>query len=172
MKKIFFTGLFILFVLQGAFSQKMNKVVKDPMLHRDVLVGYCNRNGLEHGLFSQWFNSEYNNYRPDAKTVNEIAKKVNKTHITVVFGSWCGDSKMQTGRFYKILDEAGFQENNLKTIAVLRSIKAGDVDVSALNIQRVPTFIVYYQDKEIGRIVESPKVSLEADLEAILKKVK
>ena len=171
MKKLFFTGLFLLFVMQGAFAQKLNKVVKDPVLHRDVLEGRCTRNGLEHSIFNEWFTVQYNNYHPDKKIVDTLAKKINKTRMTIVFGSWCGDSKMQVGRFYKILDEAGYKHHP-KIIAVTRSFKAGKTDISGLHIQRIPTFIIYYHDKEIGRIVESPKVSLEADLAAILEKIK
>ncbi len=172
MKKLFIAGLMLIFALPGAFAQKSNKVVMDPILHRDVMVGTCTRNGLENGIFGQWFNAEYKNYHPDATLIKTIAKTINKTNITIVFGSWCGDSKMQVGRFFKILDKAGFDESHLKTIAVFRSLKAGDTDISGLHIRRIPTFIVYYQGKETGRIVESPRVSLEADLAAILKKIK
>ena len=38
------------------------------------------------------------------------------------------------------------------------------------NIHRVPTFIFLHGNKEIGRIVESPVVSLEKDMIAILEK--
>lgn len=172
MKKILIAGLLLVFVLQGVFAQKANKVVMDPVLHSDVLAGLCTRNGLEHGIFSRWFNEEYKNYHPGSTVIKEIAKKINKTTITIVFGSWCGDSKMQVGRFYKVLDKAGFDGSHLKIIAVLRSIKAGDMDISGLHIRRIPTFIVFYHGKEAGRIVESPAVSLEADLAAILNKIK
>ena len=172
MKKILIAGLLLIFVLPGAFAQKTNKVVMDPTLHSDVLVGLCTRNGLEHGIFSRWFNEEYKNYHPDTTVIKKIAKKINKTTITIVFGSWCGDSKMQVGRFYKVLDDAGFNDSHLKNIAVLRSKKAGSLDISDLRIQRVPTFIVSFHGKEVGRIVESPRVSLEADLAVILNKIK
>ncbi|GMT45929.1 MAG: hypothetical protein IEMM0006_1761 [bacterium] len=172
MKKILIAGLLLVFILPGAFAQKTNKVVIDPTLQSDVLVGLYTRNELEHGIFSRWFNKEYKDYHPDATAVKEIAKKINKTTITIVFGSWCGDSRMQVGRFYKVLDDAGFDTGHVKNIAVLRSLKAGDTDISGLHIRRVPTFIISYQGKEIGRIVESPKVSLEADLATILNKIK
>ncbi len=172
MKKIFIAGLLLVFALPGAFAQKANKVVVDPVLHRKVLVGNCTRNGLEHGIFSQWFNKEYKDYHPDKTAIHAIEKKVKNTSVTIVFGSWCGDSKMQVGRFYKIMDEAGFDSSQIKAIAVLRSLKAGEVDISGLHIRRIPTFIIYYKGKEAGRIVESPRVSLEADLVSIIKKVK
>ncbi len=172
MKKILLAGLFLAFVFQSAFGQNVNKVVVDPILHSNVIVGPCSRNGLEHGIFSRYFNEEYNSYHPDATAVKAIAKKINKTTITIVFGSWCGDSRMQVGRFYKVLEDAGFDNSHVKNIAVLRSLKAGSTNISGLHIRRVPTFIISYQGKEIGRIVESPKVSLEADLAAIVNKIK
>jgi len=33
----------------------------------------------------------------------------------------------------------------------------------------VPTFIVFYKNKEVGRIVENPKISLERDLLQLLQ---
>ena len=172
MKKILLAGLFLAFAFQGVFAQNVNKVVVDPLLHSNVLVGPCTLNGLEHGIFSRWFNEEYNSYHPDATAIKAIAKKINKTTITIVFGSWCGDSRMQVGRFYKVLDDAGFDGSQVKNIAVLRSLKAGNTDISGLHIRRIPTFIISYKGKEIGRIVESPRVSLEADLASIINKIK
>ncbi len=172
MKKMLIAGLFLIFILPEAFAQKTNKIIMDPALHSDVLVGTCTRSGLEHGIFSRWFNEEYKNYHPNATAVKEIAKRINKTTITIVFGSWCSDSKKQVGRFYKVLEDAGFNDSHVKNIAVLRSLKAGNPDISDLHIQRVPTFIVSYHGKEVGRIVESPRVSLEADLAAILSNIR
>ncbi len=171
MKKLFLVVLVLAFAGQGAWAQKENKVITDPVLHRDVLVGKCTRQGLEQGIFAPWFNAQYKNYHPDKSKCKAIGQKINSTEITVVFGSWCGDSKMQVGRFFKILDASGYR-HKVKLIAVTRRLKAGNVDIAPLNIRRIPTFIIYDQGKEIGRIVESPKTTLEGDLAAILTKVK
>jgi len=42
------------------------------------------------------------------------------------------------------------------------------MDISALKIERVPTFIVYDGIKELGRIIETPAETLEEDLLMIL----
>ena len=76
------------------------------------------------------------------------------------------------GRFFKILDETGYKEKNLTIIGVDRTKNALSVNIENLNIERVPTFIVFQDGKELGRIVESPKKSLEEDLWKIVKKVK
>ncbi len=171
MKKCIVGFLFVVFAWQGTFAQKENKVITDPVLHRDVMVGMCTRQGLEQGIFAPWFNAQYKNYHPDPSKLEAIMPKINKTQITVVFGSWCGDSKMQVGRFFKILDASGYKKK-VKIIAVTRRLKAGSVDITALNIRRIPTFVIYYRGEEVGRIVESPKTTLEGDLAAILDKMK
>ena len=75
------------------------------------------------------------------------------------------------GRFYKILDETGYKEINLTVIGVNRDKNALSVNIENLDVELVPTFIVYQNDKELGRIVESPRKSLEDDLWKIVKRV-
>lgn len=171
-KKLLFITAFSLLFSVTAFAQEVNKVISDPMMGTKVMVGPCNMTGLKTGIFAPWFNYQYKSYKPDAKVVNAIRKKLDKTHITLVFGSWCGDSKMQVGRFYKILQESGYNPENVKLIAVDRALKAPGMNIKNLHIRRIPTFIVSRHGKELGRIVESPKKSLEKDLQNILKKSK
>lgn len=171
-KQFLITLSLVLTLSSAAYSQHQNKVVKDSRLNRDVLVGICNNKGLQGPLFGTYFNQQYNNYKPDQKKIDLLKQNLNKTRITIVFGSWCGDSKMQVGRFYKILDETGFNHTRLTTIAVDRSIHAGTMNIKNLNIHRIPTFIVYYKGKEMGRIIESPNTSLENDLWEIVRKIK
>ncbi len=170
-KKLLFTTVFSLLFFITAFSQKVNCVVKDSRTNANILAGPCNLNGLKKGIFAPWFNYQYKTYSPDSKVINNINNKLDKTHIIVVFGSWCGDSKMQVGRFYKILNDAGFNLKNIKAIAVDHALKAPGMDISKLKIKRIPTFIVYHKGEEIGRIVESPKTTLEKDLKNILRKI-
>ena len=178
-KQILFTFAFLFVLVLSATAQDdsyhkpLNQVVKDKSIGQDILLGPCNEMGLKtNSLFAPAFNIEYNGYKPDAQVINSIKKELRKTRITVVFGSWCGDSKLQVGRFYKILDEAGYPGKYVTALAVNRKLKAVGTKVDRLNIHRVPTFIVNYRGKEIGRIVESPKTSLEGDLANILKQIK
>ena len=170
-KLLFFVAFSLLFSVTAFSQQKVNHIIKDPQMGRNVLAGPCNFYGLKTtDLFAPWFNYQYKSYKPDAKVVGAIKKKLDKTHITVVFGSWCGDSKMQVGRFYKILTDAGYNLKNVKAIAVDRAKKVPGMDIKHLHIRLVPTFIVYRHGKELGRIVESPKKTLEKDLQHILRK--
>ena len=71
--------------------------------------------------------------------------------------------------FYKVLNEAGYNDKRVKVIAVNKRKEAILVDINDLNIERVPTMIIYKDDKEVGRIIESPKKSHEQDLWKIIR---
>ncbi len=164
----------ITFLLASSFAigQSKNTIIRDPKLNKNVLIGYCNRQGLKQGLFGKYFETQYTAYKPSDALLNKLRKKINKTQITIVFGSWCSDSEIQVPRFYKILDKVGYNEKNLTLIAVDRSMNALIVDVKDLNLKKIPLFIIYENGEELGRITESPKKTLEKDLLEILKKVK
>ena len=79
-------------------------------------------------------------------------------------GTWCGDSKRETPKFYKILEEANFNLKNLELVQYNRSKKLQIIFKKVLNIIKVPTFIFYKKGKEIGRYVEYARESLEKDM--------
>ena len=171
MKNRVFVLIAFLLTANFVFAQSKNTLVLDTKLNKNVLVGYCNRNGLKSGLFGEYFITQYTAYKPSKSYIKKIKDKIDKTKITIIFGSWCGDSKLQVPRFYKILDKTGYNENDVNLIAVNTSLAALTTDISKLNITKIPTFIIYENGKELGRIVESPKKSLEKDLWKIVKKV-
>lgn len=163
----------LIFVGSG-ISQEMNKKYQDPKLNKEVLIGYCNIQGLEQGDFGKKFETEYELYQPKKSEIRKIKSLIRKNNIEIitVFGDWCHDSQEQVPRFFKILDNSGFATKKSKIIAVDRIKSAQSLDISKYNIQRVPTFIVYHNNKEIGRIIETPELSLEEDFLLILRSIK
>jgi hypothetical protein len=69
-----------------------------------------------------------------------------------------------------VLKDAGFPEQDITLIEVNRDKKAVAGAIDHLNIERVPTFIIFEADKELGRIVEHPEDTLEKDLLELLAK--
>ena len=158
-----------IFFTATSYGQSMNKIVNDTVIDQEVLIDYCDKTGLESGEFGSYYKLEYEDYAVNDSLVKLISKKLRKYDITIVFGSWCSDSEQQVPRFYKILNHAKFKDSHLKIIAVNRSKSTMEVDIEDLNIERVPTFIVYKKGKEVGRIIETPIDNLEEDLWKIVK---
>jgi hypothetical protein len=83
-------------------------------------------------------------------------------------GTWCSDSREQIPRLFKILDFLHYPEKNLQLLAVDRNKQALNIDISELKIELVPTIILYKEAVEVGRIVETPVMSLEEDIVDII----
>ncbi|QMU65679.1 MAG: thioredoxin [Flavobacteriaceae bacterium] len=132
------------------------------------LIGYIKKVSLLDKSYSKWFTKNYDAYKTDKKIIRKIKKKLKKYTIKGFFGTWCGDSKREVPRFYKILEEAAFDMNRLEMIALNRSKKTLDSLQKGYDIIRVPTFIFYKHGKETGRFVEYPVESLEKDMLKIL----
>ena len=88
--------------------------------------------------------------------------------IKVVLGTWCPDSRREVPRFLHVLDLWKFPAEKVTFIGVdnLKLSPVGEYD--QLDIQRVPTFILYKNNIEAGRIIENPLTSLEQDIVNIL----
>ncbi len=142
----------------------------DSLNKRDnsYIVGKCTRIELQKGDFGNYFLEEYRNYDPDMEVLEGIKTKIFNYNIKIVLGTWCSDSQEQVPGFIKVLDDLNYNTNYLEIICVDKEKKAGDLDISMLNIEKVPTFIFYKDNKEAGRIVETPTNTLETDIYNIL----
>jgi hypothetical protein len=155
-------------------SQELNKKAFDEKRNNEMLVGLCDRGGFKtiQSNFDSAYQAEYPVYIPDAETMKVLQKKLKKIKIKVVMATWCGDSREWVPRFYKVLDQAQFNEKNLTLICVDHQKKAEVKGLSDLKIERVPTFIFYKKKRELGRIVEVPAGILEKDILNIISKTK
>ena len=163
-------NIFLILLMFSSFllAQEKNKLTVDEKSGKPMLIGICDRTAFADSNFAWWFNSEMDMYSVDSVTLKDVSAKMKDVKITIVMGTWCSDSKREVPRFFKILDLLGYNEKNLTLICVDRNKKATGNEVDKLEIKLVPTFIFYKNDAEIGRIVETPKVSLEKDLLGIL----
>ncbi|MBT4291699.1 hypothetical protein HOD41_03335, partial [bacterium] len=99
--------------------------------------------------------------------------------IICVLGTWCEDSVREVPRFVKLLKVIENPNFKLKMLAVGRKDNelalewekqnGFEVGVRAeYQIEFVPTFIFYKDGVEIGRIIETPEISLEIDMSHII----
>ena len=137
-----------------------------------MLLGRQTKSQLRQEPFNSWFDEEYNSYEYDPQVLKELKKNnLNTCHITVFFGTWCGDTHRELPRLIKVLDAAKFPEEKLTLIAVNRKIETPNGEDVPYNIRRVPTIIVKKYGKEAGRIIEmTQSSSIETDLLNIIKK--
>jgi len=140
-----------------------------PAPVKTTLLGKEDRSALEKAPFDAWFNRNYAKYTVKEEPLAAITNGLKGVTVTTFMGTWCGDSKRETPRMYKILDAAAYDADDVTLITVDRSKQNPKEYTSGQNIIRVPTFIFTKDGEEIGRIVERPVVSLEEDMLKILK---
>ncbi|MEA3316982.1 MAG: thioredoxin family protein [Bacteroidota bacterium] len=167
MKNIFLKLFILLFMVVPFISiaQEKNKMVYDNESEKNILIGAFNQQSLKDEICSEWYIPEYDNYVVDDMVLEDLELiDFQNSVINIIMGTWCSDSQREIPRFYKILEYLEFDMDNVKSIAVDRNKEAPGMQISRLNIEKVPTFIFYLDNKEIGRIIESPENSLEHDI--------
>jgi len=168
----FLLSITLIVLAMNLSAQEVNKKIHDAAHNKDILINACTRAGVvTFPEFKEMYDPLYAAYMPDAATMIKLKKLVKKEHVKIIFGTWCGDSKVNVPNFFKVLDALQFKEKNVDIVAVDGYKKAENGIIDGLNIEKVPTFIVYdKKGKELGRIVEHPKTTLEGDFLAILEK--
>lgn len=128
------------------------------------LMGVHGEQAFNQDPFASWFQPGYEAYEPDVVMVDELTNQLRDVEIRAYMGTWCGDSKRETPKFYKLLDQAEFDQSKLTLVAVDRSKTQPESLVNGYDVVRVPTFIFYRDGKELGRFVERSRESLEQDI--------
>lgn len=108
-------------------------------------------------------------YEPDPNTIRYLHSYNKPLTIEVFFGSWCPDCREHLPSFIKVIQEAANPNISTIFIGISRDKKEPASLLQGKGVEFVPTFIIYRQGEEIGRIVEHPRISIELDLVVILK---
>lgn len=135
---------------------------------RTMLVGLID----QEELFREFpvFKENYDACQPHDSTVQFIRLFSKKISVQIYLGTWCGDTQEHLPVFLKIFDLS--RNSNIQLF--LRGVDRTKIDPEktavAYNIKRVPTLIFLHKDKEFARFIESPELSVEEDLNQLLKK--
>jgi len=100
-----------------------------------------------------------------ARDVLSLLRTAGPTRIVVYFGSWCGDSFEHLPPLVAALRAADNPNLELELIGLDRRKNAPD---SWAGIEAVPTVIVYRDGAELGRVVETPKSTMDRDVAVIV----
>ena len=162
--------LIFLIVSVLSFSQPLNRYFESAN-GRVTLLGEVSPERLAEDPFDEWYSKNHNEYQVEETDLNLSEAD----SITIFMGTWCGDSKREVPRFIKTLEMNNYDLFKLKILCLNTGFQnykqAPERQESGVNIHRVPTFIFHdRKGGEIGRIVEEPIVSLEQDINTILKK--
>jgi hypothetical protein len=187
MKSIFLLSVALLILFTGCRSIKPASEISKPANNEPVpvsvnvpaqtdfdnpttwLIGYFDPGRLSQEPYSTWYTKGFDDYQLNTEALNKLLDK-NKTGITIkiVMGTWCPDSRREVPRLMRILDIWQFPLSSVTFIGVDDAKHSPVVDYDKLDIQRVPTIIIYKNNIEAGRIIESPATSLEQDIVDIL----
>jgi thiol-disulfide isomerase/thioredoxin len=133
------------------------------------LLGYFKPERFIQVPYSSWYISGFDNYQINSDAVNKLFDiSKDNLKIKVVMGTWCPDSRREVPKFMRLLDIWKFPLSQVVFIGVDNAKLSAVEEYSSLNIQRVPTFIIYKNNIEAGRIIENPVTSLEQDMVNIL----
>jgi len=117
-----------------------------------------------------WFGPDFIGYAPDRGYTALLKEYLQGLKILCFMGTWCDDSKIQVPRMLKVLQQGSVDPALFEMIGVDRSKKSPGGETAPFGIEKVPTFIVLKEGKEVGRIVEAPLASLEKDLVGLARK--
>ncbi len=107
-------------------------------------------------------------YQPKPEALDKLRGLGREIRIEVYFGSWCSDSMAHVSAFFKILD---LVDTPLLQPAYFGVPEAKDKRApytEGKDIVKLPTFIIIVDGREAGRIVETPRKTVEEDLVTIL----
>ncbi|MCH8328078.1 MAG: hypothetical protein IID15_06095 [Candidatus Marinimicrobia bacterium] len=136
----------------------------------EILLGPVPRERLEADIWPEHFRMEYTGYDVNDSLLSDLRAGMEGADVTIYFGTWCHDSRRQMPRLFNLMDVLGVAPERIVMIGLNRAKETPTVDgKEVLNIHHTPTFIITRADEELGRIIETPVVSLEHDLLTILR---
>ena len=108
-------------------------------------------------------------YSPRLDIVSRLQEVPEVVRVEIYLGAWCPDCRQHVSAYIKIMDMVRNPMIRTTYTGLPRDRAARGPYTEGKNIERIPTFIVFLRDQEVGRIIETPARSVEEDLWAILE---
>lgn len=141
-------------VLVGCAASNQSTAASREIDGEKMLLGIIQYQDILH-TFPDW-KAVDEGQTADPELVKQLQALDTPLKVECYLGTWCGDSRNGVPSFMKMIEAANNQNIAVTLVGVDRD--KIDPEQSALqhHVQRVPTFIVYQQDQEIGRLIEFP----------------
>ena len=120
-------------------------------------------------LLSQFpvFQSAYQAFEPTDEDI-ELMKKLQGKELLVMFGTWCHDSEREVPRLLKLLHKSQVELSKQTWLAVDLNKKESSGVAKQNRLKYTPTFVLFDNGKELGRVIEKPNDSLADDLSGLV----
>ncbi|MBN2012895.1 thioredoxin family protein [candidate division KSB1 bacterium] len=140
------------------FSCSHTRTLSPP----NILLGWL----TSEQLFKDFpaYQEEKQLYQPDENMIQQLQRLDHTFDVLVFLGIWCPDSKREVPRFFSILDRLPASSWNVRLYGLDRRSQDTTDMREKYQVEFIPTFIIYQNEQEIGRIAERPMLSLEQDL--------
>jgi len=157
-------------------SKRFNTIISDEATGDSVFLGYGDADILKHEIFREYYVAGLNDYQPADSLIDSLRTVLDNVTFKVIMGTWDARSRKVVPRLFNVLFSVGSYNpairSNVELIGVDRAVKAGDIDLSAYKVKRLPLIIVYRSGEETGRLQGKVSEPMEKVLFDILKKSK
>jgi len=134
--------------------------------HKDYstsqLLGCLSRSDFLESPFKEWYEANYQSYAIDTNELKKInLDSLSQCSVTVVFGSWCPDSRQEVPEFLKVCDFLNIDKEKVKIIGV---DKSKDVNAECAEdelVEYVPTYFFYYNGRLLKKIDDHSNATFE-----------
>ncbi|MEE4311098.1 MAG: thioredoxin domain-containing protein [candidate division KSB1 bacterium] len=148
------TLLFALLLITGCASEK----TESP----DILTGWLTPDQL-YTAFPE-YQLEGQGYTAEDAVIAEMDALDDEFEVLIIIGTWCPDCKRELPRFLSAIERLENTSVQYKIYGLDRAKNDRSGMREKYDIEFIPTFIIYADGQEIGRIIETPMVSMEQDL--------
>lgn len=154
MKHLF--ALFILLFTSNALSHSSDSYFVGEISSTDIMTSFVQ------------FKKHQDDVIYNEAQLSKLKPFKQNIEIKVYFGQWCHDSQREVPRLIKLFEQ--LNQDNFKLWYYGVDLKKSDPLglAKADNLRRTPTIIVYQDGKELGRILEVPRVDWATDIAALL----
>ncbi len=129
---------------------------------QEKVLGQTNPHSLRKDPECGWL-ADTTGYIPDPVVLERLRSMNWKTYSWKVYlGCWCSDSRKLVPAFREIGNSLGWKEEQITWFALDMDKKSPEQMELKDNVEYLPTFILYRDGKEAGRIVESVDSNLES----------
>ncbi|HYU36204.1 MAG TPA: thioredoxin family protein [Thermoanaerobaculia bacterium] len=107
-------------------------------------------------------------YTPNPVSVAKLKNQATPVRVVVFFGSWCPHCKQMLPHLLRVEDEIKGSKIQFDYRGLARGNFSADPEAQRLQINEVPTAVVYMNGREIGRLTKNDWTAPEVALSVLL----